>query len=221
ASGWIEVGKSKGFSRHKSDFYVPNDRPKKIWLKKLHNNAGELLRSFDLPPEFTKGAQSNADGILPINAKQLQSLFSVLRKVPDPRSSNQTYRIGPVLSIVTMAIFSGYRNISEIVRYGERMKMQHRKAIGLPVYKKGSSYRKVPSYNVFYNLLSKLDIDEFGQILSQWLASHNGSLPAALALDAKFIKETVGIVCMVDHETGVPVAMTKVAKKKVIKVIAK
>ncbi|MDA3800272.1 MAG: DUF4338 domain-containing protein, partial [Kiritimatiellae bacterium] len=40
ASGWIEVGKSKGFSRHKSDFYVPNDRPKKIWLKKLHNNAG-------------------------------------------------------------------------------------------------------------------------------------------------------------------------------------
>ncbi|MDA3798705.1 MAG: ISAs1 family transposase [Kiritimatiellae bacterium] len=171
-------------------------------------------RSFDLPEEFIKGAQSNSDGILPINSKQIQSLFSVLRKTPDPRTSNQTYRIGSVLSIVAMAVFSGHKNISEIVRFTERMKMQHRKAIGLPLYKKGSSYRKVPSYNVFYNLLSKLDIDEFGQILSQWLNSHNGSLPTALALDAKFIKDTVGIVCMVDHETGVPVAMTKVAKKE-------
>jgi hypothetical protein len=214
ASGWIEVGKSKGFSRHKSDFYVPNDRPKKIWLKKLHNNAGELLRSFDLPDEFIKGAQSDSDGILPINSKQIQSLFSVLRKTPDTRTSNTTYRIGSVLSIVAMAVFSGHKNISEIVRFAERMKMQHRKAIGLPIYKKGSSYRKTPSYKVFYNLLSKLDIEEFAQILSHWLASHNGSLPAALALDGKFIKDTVGIVCMVDHETGVPVAMKKVAKKE-------
>ena len=214
ASGWIAVGKSKGFSRHKSDFYVPNGRPKKIWLKKLHNNAGELLRSFDLPPEFTKGAQSDADSLLPINAKQLQSLFSILRTVPDPRTSNKTYRIDSILSIVAMAIFSGHKNISEIVRFAERMKIQHRKAIGLPIYKKGSSYRKVPSYKVFYNLLSKLDIDEFGKILSQWLDSHNGSLPTALALDGKFIRNTVGIVCMVDHETGVPVAMTKVAKKE-------
>jgi len=39
-------------------------------------------------------------------------------------------------------------------------------------------------------------------------------LPAALALDGKFIKDTVGIVCMVDHETGVPVTMKKVARKE-------
>ena len=214
ASGWIAVGKSKGFSRHTSDFYIPNERPKKIWIKKLHKNARELLCSFDLPDEFIKGAQSNSDTVLPINAKQIRSLFSVLRTLPDPRTSNKTYRIESVMAIVTMAIFSGHKNISEIVRFAERMKIPHRKAIGLPLYKKGSSYRKVPSYKVFYNLLSKLDIDEFAEILSQWLASHNGSLPAALALDGKFIKDTVGIVCMVDHETGVPVTMKKVARKE-------
>jgi len=214
ASGWIAVGESKGFARHTSDFYIPNERPKKIWIKKLHKNAGELLRCFDLPDEFVKGAQSNSDAILPINAKQIRSLFSVLRTLTDPRTDNKTYRIESVMAIVTMAIFSGHKNISEIVRFAERMKMQHRKAIGLPLYKKGSSYRKTPSYKVFYNLLSKLDIEEFAQILSQWLASHNGSLPAALALDGKFIRNTVGIVCMVDHETGVPVAMKKVAKKE-------
>jgi hypothetical protein len=79
-----------------------------------------------MPEKFLKGAQSDSDGILPINAKQIQSLFSVLRKVPDPRSSNQTYRIGSVLSIVAMAVFSGHKNISAIVRFAERMKMQRK-----------------------------------------------------------------------------------------------
>ena len=32
ASGWEALGKSKGYSRHYADFYVPNDRPKKIWV---------------------------------------------------------------------------------------------------------------------------------------------------------------------------------------------
>jgi hypothetical protein len=73
---------------------------------------------------------------------------------------------------------------------------------------------KVPSYKVFYNLLRKLDIDAFAQCLSAWLARHAGSLPAALALDGKFIRDTVGVVCLVDHETGVPRAMAKASKKE-------
>jgi hypothetical protein len=39
-------------------------------------------------------------------------------------------------------------------------------------------------------------------------------LPAALALDGKFIRDTVGIVCLVDHDTGVPRAMAKASKKE-------
>jgi len=225
ASGWIKVGQSKGFSRHKSDFYIPNDRPKKIWLKLLHENAYELLCSFDLPDEFIKGAQSDSDGILPINAKQLRNLFQVFKQIPDPRTDNSTFRIEAVLAIITMAVFSGHKNISEIHRFGERMKLKHRRAIGLPLYKKGKvkdkknakkqkKYRKAPSYKVYYNLLSKLDIDKFAEILSQWLSQNVGTLPRALALDGKFIKETVGVICLVDHETGVPETMHKVAKKK-------
>jgi len=43
---------------------------------------------------------------------------------------------------------------------------------------------------------------------------HTGNLPAALALDGKFIRDTVGIVCLANHETGVPRAMIKASKKK-------
>jgi hypothetical protein len=113
-----------------------------------------------------------------------------------------------------MAIFSGHRNLVQIVRFAGRLKSQHRKSLRLPLYAKDGSYRKTPSYSAFYNLLRQLDIDEFAAVLSGWLQQHSGTLPAALALDGKFIRNTVGIVCLADHETGIPRAMAKASKKE-------
>jgi len=108
----------------------------------------------------------------------------------------------------------GHYNLVQIVRFANRLRNDQREDLGLPRFSDESSYRKVPSYKVFYNLLRKLDIDAFAQCLSQWLAQHAGTLPAALALDGKFIRDTVGVVCLVDHETGTPRAMTKASQKE-------
>ena len=78
--------------------------------------------------------------------------------------------------------------------------------MGLPK-KKNTQFYRVPGYKVYYNLLKKLDMDAFAALLSQWLQDHTGSLPAALAMDGKMIRDTDGIVCLADHETGVPQAM--------------
>ncbi|MEE4236248.1 MAG: ISAs1 family transposase [Anderseniella sp.] len=214
ASGWQPLGKSKGYSRHRADFYILNERPKKLWVRELRSGALALLRAMDVPEECREGADSDADGVLPMKKNQVESLHEALCKVPDPRARNRTFHIGAVLSIVAMAIFSGHNNLVQIVRFANRLHNDQRKALGLPVFKKGSSYRKVPSYKVFYNLLRNLDIDAFAQCLSAWLSRHSGSLPAALALDGKFIRDTVGVVCLVDQETGVPRAMIKASKKE-------
>lgn len=214
AAGWQPLGLSKGYSRHRADFYVPNERPKKLWVRELRPNAVELLRAMTLPAECIKGAQSDADGVLPLRSSQVDSLHEALCKVPDPRARNRTFHIGSVLSIVAMAIFSGHTNLVQIVRFAKRLHNDQRKALGLPRFASDSSYRKVPSYKVFYNLLRNLDVDAFARCLSAWLSQHSGSLPVALALDGKFIRDTVGVVCLVDHETGVPHAMAKASKKE-------
>jgi len=214
ASGWLELGRTKGYSRHRADFYVPNDRPKKLWVRELRKDAALLLRAPELPAECLNGARSDADGVLPLSVPQVESLHECFCKVPDPRARNSIFHIGAMLSIVAMAILSGHRNIQQIVRFSNRMRMEHRKALGLPRFAKDSSYRKTPSYSAFYNLLRQLDVEQFSQCLSQWLAAHTGTLPAALALDGKFIRDTVGIVCLADHETGVPHAMAKASKKE-------
>lgn len=208
------MGETKGYSRHRADFFVPNDRPKKLWVRELRKDACELLRAMQLPEEYRRGAQSDADGVLPLDKRQGESLFETLCRVPDPRASNRTFHIGSILTIAAMAIFSGHRNLVQIVRFAKRLRNDQRKELGLPLFKKGSSYRKVPSYKVFYNLLRKIDIEAFAHCLSEWLAQHAGNLPRALALDGKFIRDTVGVVCMVDHETGVPCRMARASKKE-------
>ena len=214
ASGWLPLGLTQGYSRHRADFYVPNERPKKLWVRELRPNAAATLRAPALPEVCQAGAHSDADGVLPLQVPHVESLHEALCAVPDPRSSNRSFHIGAVLSIVAMAIFSGHLNLVQIVRFGNRLRREQRIALGLPRFKPNSHYRKVPSYKVYYNLLRKVDIDRFAQCLSQWLAKHSGTLPAALALDGKFIRDTVGIVCMVDHENGVPRAMAMASKKE-------
>jgi hypothetical protein len=46
ASGWTALGKTKGYSRHAADYYVKNDRPKKLWVRELRRNATGLLRNI-------------------------------------------------------------------------------------------------------------------------------------------------------------------------------
>jgi hypothetical protein len=213
ASGWIPLGRTKGFSRHKADFFVPNDRPKKLWVKPLRKNALALLCAPELPAAHQPGAASSAHGVMPLRQPQIESLFEHFCRLPDPRAPNREFHMGAVLSIVTMALLSGQRDISQLTRFGSRLTQAQRKSLGLP-RKDGKKFYRVPGYKVYYNLLSKLNPDTLAESLSAWLRLHSGTLPSSLALDGKMIRDTVGIVCLADHETGVPHAMACMSLKE-------
>lgn len=213
AAGWIPIGMSKGYSRHRADFYVPNKHPKKLWIKPLRTQAFETLCAAELPEVCRGGAQSNAHGVLPLKTCEIESLHEALCRTADPRGKNRTFSLGAVLSIVAMAMLSGHRDISAIQRFGQRLTQPQRKALGLP-RKKGAKFIKTPGYKVYYNLLAQLDTDAFAQVLSGWLSEKEGSLPGALALDGKMVRDTIGVVSLVDTETGTPRAMRPMSMKE-------
>lgn len=212
ANGWIEAGQSQGFSRDALDFYVPHGRIKRLWLKELVPNARDLLHAQHLPEVYALGAQSNAHGVLPFKELQLRSLMEALQTVSDPRK-RPSFRIGSVLGITAMALLCGCRHVAEIHRFAERLKQRQRAKIGLPL-KKGTRFRKIPSYSVFYDLLKEIDPIEMASVLTQWLSEQSGSLPGTLAMDGKFIGDVVGVLTLADHETGAPEAMAHCSKKK-------
>ena len=213
ASGWQAAGMSKGYAKHRGDLYSFHGRPKKLWLKPLRKEAVEWLRSPHLPERYEAGATASAHGQMPLRIEQIYSLADALRRTPDPRAKNRRYPLGGLLSIIAMALLSGARDLSQIRRFAWRLKAVHRGALGFRK-KPGKAVYLMPGYSVYRDLLMALDLNAFAQVLTDWLATHRGSLPAALALDGKMIRETIGVLSLVDVETGVPVAMQIMTQKE-------
>ena len=214
ACGWEPAGMSAGFSRHRADFYVPNGRPKKLWLRPLRPDARKILCGGPLPAECAAALTPATSGVMPLTRPQTRSLMEALRSVKDPRSSHTRYRIGPVLAVVSMALLAGRRDIASFHRFGWLLRQNQRALLGLP-FKKGSrKIREVPGYRVYYDLLARLDPDAFAGTLSEWLRGQSGSLPGALAVDGKMIRDCAGVVTLAEHGTGAPAAMAVMSQKE-------
>lgn len=214
ASNWEAVGHSAGYSRHRADFYIPNDRPKRLWLRPLMPQARSLLRSVHLPPECRAGLSAAPSGTLPVKAEQLSSLLDVFRKAPDPRDSNTRYRIGPVLSLIAMALLAGRREIAEIARFATTLTQPQRRRLGLPRKKGTRAFYEVPGYGVFYQVLTRMDPEAFATLLNSWLQSRSGTLPQALALDGKMIRDHIALLTLAQHEDGAPQAVAVYDQKE-------
>jgi len=214
ASNWEAVGYSAGYSRHRADFYIANQRPKRLWLRALVPEAGQQLRSLQVPQDCRAGLLGAPSGTLPVNAQQLGSLLEVFRRAPDPRDSNTRYRIGPVLTLIAMALLAGRREIAEIARFATTLSPGQRRRLGLPRKKGTRAFYEVPGYGVFYQVLTRMDPEAFASLLNGWLQSRAGTLPQALALDGKMIRDHIGLLTLAQHEDGAPQAVAVYDQKE-------
>jgi hypothetical protein len=214
ASNWEPVGWSAGYRRHRADFYVPNERPKRLWLRELIPGARQHLRALELPVECRAGVVSAPSGQLPLNQPEVDCLREVFVKAPDPRASNTRYRTAPVLVIIALALLAGRREIAEIARFATTLTQGQRRRLGLPRKKDTRAFYQVPGYDVFYQMLSRMDPEQFAKLLSEWLASRAGTLPTALAMDGKMIRDHIGLLTLAQHEDGAPQAMAVYDQKE-------
>jgi hypothetical protein len=106
----------------------------------------------------------------------MDSLCQVFRQAPDPRDSNTRYRTGPVLTLIAMALLAGRREIAEIARFANTLTHPQRRRLTLPLKKGTGGFYKVPGYDVFYQVLTRMDPEAFARILNDWLARRAGSL---------------------------------------------
>jgi len=149
ASNWEAVGCSEGYSRHRAGFYVPNERPKRLWMRELTAGARGALRALQVPAHCRGGLTLAPAGVLPVNQQQMDSLLEILRQAPDPRSRNTRFRTGPVLAIVAMALLAGRREIAEIARFASTLSQKQRRRLGLPLKKGTRAFYQVPGYGVY------------------------------------------------------------------------
>lgn len=208
AAGWEPVGLSGKDGRHYADKIPEELRPKKLWLKALHPQSRALLCAGELAEPYRAGLAAHAGERCALRSPQLYSLFEAFQRVPDPRRrSARRYLIGAVLSLVALGLLRGAVHVSTILRTAQKLSQSQRGQLRLPL-KKGTRFRQVPGYDVFREVLSRVDLDALARVLTQWLQSHAGELPRTLAVDGKTIRDHLGlIVTLVDAEEGTPVAV--------------
>ena len=204
ASHWEPVGQSAGYSRHRADFYVDNEHPKRLWLRELDPRARQHLRSAVLPADCQPGVITPPSGVLPVDQPQLESLFEVLQRAPDPRAKNTRFRIGAVLTLVALGLLAGRRDVSALARFARTLHPKQRRLLGLPLKAGTKAFYEVPTYSVFYAVLTRLDSEAFAVLLHDWLQARAGMLPQALALDGKMIRDHIGLLTLAQHEDGAP-----------------
>ena len=208
AAGWEPCGLTKGFGRHRVDYYRHHGRPKKLWLKPLNRNCRRILQAMDLPARYRKGAnEQSPERALPLKKPQIDSLRQWLREnVEDPRAANRKFTCSSLLMLVAMGLLAGRKHLAEIQRFGQFLTHAQRVWMDWP-RKKNSRLRCAPSYSALYNLLRQIDPHGFSEVLSQWLQMHYGTLPRALALDGKYVRDQVLTICLSEHQSGAPVAI--------------
>jgi hypothetical protein len=214
ASNWEPVGWSAGYARHRLDFYVPNERPKRLWLRELVPNARRELRAPQVAGDSQSALRAVPSGVLPLPAPEMHSLFQVMGTAPDPRDTNTQYRTPAVMTILAMALLAGRREIAEIARFATTLSQAQRRHLGLPLKKGTRAFRKVPGYDVFYQMLTRMDPEAFAAHLNRWLLARAGSLPQALALDGKMIRDAIGVLTLAQHEDGAPQALAVYDQKE-------
>ena len=78
ASNWEAVGMSQGYSRHRTDFYVPNDSPKKLWMYDLSGSGRKEITAVTLAPEHQGASIPQPGGVLPLDGKMIRDAIGVL-----------------------------------------------------------------------------------------------------------------------------------------------
>ena len=207
ASHWEPVGFSAGYRRHRADFYVPNERPKKLGRRELAPQARAQWRAPQVPEECRAGLVTAPSGVLPVTPPQMKSLRDVCRRAPDPREANTQYRIGPGLTLIAMALLAGRRDIAEIARFATTLTQPQRRHLGLPRKPGTRAFYKVPGYGVFDAVLTRLDPESFAALRTGWFQPRAGTLPQALAMDGKMIRDHLGLLPLAPHEEGAPQAV--------------
>ena len=200
ASNWVPLGMSKGFSRHRAEFYVPNERPKKLWVFPFQKDARERLCARILAAEHL-GAEVAPVVRSALRFGQMQSLRDVFAEMDDPRRmSSRRYTLSQLLTLLAMALLGGARTLADVTRSCQLLGPRERRTLELP-FKRGTEVRRVPCYNAFRELMPMIDLAQMLRLLTQWLTQNDGILPRTLAIDGKDLGKQLGQIISLINTT--------------------
>lgn len=104
-SGWLALGRTKGYGRVRRDYYQKHGRPKELWFKTLHPAGVKGLRRRRLPLRYRKYEIDYRP--CPFGTPAIKALFDTFEQVSDPRKrKGRRYPLKTLLTILAFPLRS-------------------------------------------------------------------------------------------------------------------
>lgn len=221
ATNWQPLGHTKGYKRHRRDFYQDTGKPKHLWVRPLRKGASGLLARPGLLPPVHQAAVAEGDTAgarCALKCEELRTLREALQGLTDTRNPKAIrHPFSAMLTLIVYGLICGARDVKSIWRKCGPLDENQRRAIGLTKRNKQTGKLVLPGYGAINDLVNRLDPVEVARALNGWLRENSDLLPKSLALDGKTIGakgRLGGIVTLCFHGTGQPLAQRCYSGKK-------
>ena len=151
ASGWIELGKTDGWGRHRRDYYVKHDKPKRLFVRAL---AGQACRS--LQAEHLKPSLAVVEARVPVRctkpAREIQSIVEHFKQLPEYRARVECYPLFSLAALILLAVLcEAPRGQTDLEKFARGLSQGQRRALG--IRRNAQGRHPAPSQSTFSRFL--------------------------------------------------------------------
>jgi hypothetical protein len=167
ANGWTLLGLTKGYQRHRQDYYIAHDRPKQLWVLELRPGARTILRGVNLP-QALRGVEIAHGPECVQEPKELEAMKGFFANLPDWRTRQGDYSVSSLVTVAVCAMLSGVcLGQRDLAAFASDLTRPQMAALRFP-YRGNPRRYQVPGETTFYRLLCHLDSRALEKALLDW-----------------------------------------------------
>lgn len=185
ANGWQELGLTDGWGRHRRDYYVQHDKPKRLFVRELLKQARRSLQAEQLKPALAS-VEKKAGARSYHKCRDIRALTERFKALPDYRGRVESYPVWSLVALMLLAMLcDAPRGQKDLAKLARRLTQHQRRALGIRPNPQGRF--PAPSQSTFSRLLAKLAPRRLNQVLLDIQAQVRGQPPPheLIAVDGK------------------------------------
>jgi hypothetical protein len=192
ANNWVELGLTDGWGRHRRDYYVKHDKPKRLFVRELCSRARRSLQAEHLKPDLAM-VERKSTPRCHRKVKEIRSLTEHFKAIPEYRGRVESYPLWSLLTLMLLAMLcEAPRGQKDLVKFARRLTQAQRRALGFR--RNRQSRYPAPSQSTFSRLLSGLNGEKVNEVLLEIQLKVRGPAPPQelIAIDGKEPKHGSG-----------------------------
>ena len=175
ANGWTELGQTDGWGRHRRDFYVKHDKPKRLFVRPLVRNATRSLQAEHLRADLAL-VETTVPARCTQRVGQIRSIVEHFKELAEYRERIESYPLFSLATLVLLAMLCGApRGQKDLEKFAAALSQAQRRALGIRCNRHGDY--PAPSQSTFSRFFCGIGAQQINQTVLAIQRKLRGPVP--------------------------------------------